>query len=158
MCVCCATQGPGIVYQRQQQLCPLLPSSQWLLKQLLLSQKHLLFQHCRAALCILSRTLECQARCQAPTAKAGREQLALAARSCRGGGKPCSAHGDRSLHCPSVGWQLPGPCWHLGTPLPAPLGAGMWAHLCGKSLPATRGCLQPACSCLAALLGFGMCS
>lgn len=38
---------------------------------------------------------------------------------------------------------------------PAPhVVTGAWARVRGKSLPATRGCLQPACSCLAALYGF----
>lgn len=152
------TRGRQCIWQRRRQLCPLLPPSQWLLKQLSLSQKHLLFEHCRNTLCTLNRTLECQAQRQAPTAGAGREQQAPAARSWSGGGKPCSARGDRSLHSPRAGWQLPGPYWHLGAPLACTLDphvvTGAWARVRGKSLPATRGCLQPACSCLAALYGF----
>lgn len=58
-------------------------------------------------------------------------------------------HGDGSLHCPSAGWQLPGPCWHLGAPLPAPQ-PHTWApergHVCVACpcLPHVGVCSQPA--------------
>lgn len=97
--------GPGIAYQglpvHLAEASAALPTSPPV-PVALLSQKHLLFQHCRTTLCTLNSTLECQARCQAATAKAGREELAPAARSWSGAGKPCSAHGDRSLHSPSA--------------------------------------------------------
>lgn len=132
------TRGRQCIWQRRRQLCPLLPPSQWLLKQLSLSQKHLLFEHCRTTLCTLNRTLECQAQRQAPTAGAGREQQAPAARSWSGGGKPCSARGDRSLHSPRAGWQLPGPYWHLGAPClhPSPTRSDWSVGMCAWQVPA----------------------
>lgn len=107
----CAEQGTGIAHQGLR--APLtevpaasptsLPPSLWLLNQPSLPQKHPVFTHCKKYSLYFGQDFECEATRQALTAKAGREQLAPAARSGSGGRKPCSALEDQPLRSPGAG-------------------------------------------------------
>lgn len=136
------------------------PPSPSLLNHLSLPQKPLLFKHCKNTLCTLNRTLEGKALRQVPAAKAGREQLALAARSGSGGGKPHSAFRDQPPCSPRAGRVLPGPCLQLGLPVPAGghriLGTCVWqgpACHTWVSAPAASPLLACRASCF---YGFGV--